>query len=108
MKENKAKPKNVHREREEKNCERVFSTITQSSSYVDVIVSDHCSMISLNRFKKLKLLTIKLKVNLHWMLSKQSPMVLSVIYDDGDDADGAAIDVDGNGEDDNHYGDKDV
>ena len=41
-------------------------------------------------------MTSKLKVNSHWMLSKQS-----------DDVDGAATDVDGNGEDDIHYGDKD-
>ena len=36
----------------EKDCERVFSTISQSSSYGDVINSDHCSMIGLNSLKK--------------------------------------------------------
>ena len=37
MKENKAKGRKRRRERAEKNCERVFSAITHSSSYGEVI-----------------------------------------------------------------------
>ena len=40
VKENKAKARKQRRERAEKNCERVFSTISHSSSYGEVITSD--------------------------------------------------------------------
>ena len=40
VKENKAKARKRRRERAEKNCERVFSTISHSSSYGEVITSD--------------------------------------------------------------------
>ena len=48
VKENKAKARKRPRERAEKNCERVFSAISHSSSYGEVITSDHCSVIGLN------------------------------------------------------------
>ena len=41
VKENKAKARKLRRERAEKNCERVFSAISHSSSYGDVINSNH-------------------------------------------------------------------
>ena len=64
VKENRAKARKRLRERAEKNCERVFSTISHLSSYGDVITSNHCSVIGLNDLKKrygrwLKLLTSK-------------------------------------------------
>ena len=40
-KENKAKARKRRHERAEKNCERVFSAISHSSSYGDVITSNH-------------------------------------------------------------------
>ena len=64
VKENKAKARKRRRERAEKNCERVFSAISHSSSYGEVITSDHCSVIGLNSLTTrdgtwLKLLTLK-------------------------------------------------
>ena len=41
VKENKAKARKRRCERAEKNCERVFSGISHSSSYGEVITSDH-------------------------------------------------------------------
>ena len=109
--------------RKKKNCERVFSTISQSSSYGDVINSDHCSMIDLHNLKKrdglwLKLLISKGKFTVDAIKAingNVSPVVLSCIddsddddNDDDDDDDGkSASDVDSDGEDNNHYGDKD-
>ena len=52
VKENKAKAGKRRRERAEKNCERVFSAISHSSSYGEVITSDHCSVIGLNNLTK--------------------------------------------------------
>ena len=52
VKENKAKARKQRRERAEKNCERVFSAISHSSSYGEVITSDHCSVIGLNNLTK--------------------------------------------------------
>ena len=52
VKENKAKAKERRRERAKKHCKRLCSTISQSSSYGDVINSVHCSMIGLNSLKK--------------------------------------------------------
>ena len=52
VKENKAKARKRRRERAEKNCERVFSAISHSSSYGEVITSDHCSVIGLNSLTK--------------------------------------------------------
>ena len=52
VKENKAKARKRRRERAEKNCERVFSAISHSSSYGEVITSDHCSVIGLNSLQK--------------------------------------------------------
>ena len=52
VKENKAKARKRRRERAEKNCERVFSAISHSSSYGEVITSDHCSWIGLNILTK--------------------------------------------------------
>ena len=64
VKENKAKARKRRRERAEKNCERVFSAISHSSSYGEVITSDHRRVIGLNSLTKrdgawLKLLTLK-------------------------------------------------
>ena len=52
VKENKANAWKRRHERAEKNCERVFSAISHSSSYGDVITSNHCSVIGLNSLKK--------------------------------------------------------
>ena len=52
VKENKAKARKRRRERAEKNCKRVFSAISHSSSYGEVITSDHCSVIGLNNLTK--------------------------------------------------------
>ena len=52
MKENKAQARKRRRERAEENCERVFSAISHSSSYGEVITSDHCSWIGLNILTK--------------------------------------------------------
>ena len=48
----KAKARKRHRERADKNCERVFSAMSHSSSYGEVITSDHCSVIGLNILTK--------------------------------------------------------
>ena len=52
VKENKAKARKRPRERAEKNCERVFSAISHSSSYGEVVTSDHSSVIGLNSLTK--------------------------------------------------------
>ena len=106
------------RERAEKNCEGVFSAISHSSSYGEVITSDHCSVIGLNSLTKrdgrwLKLLISKGKFTvdaIETIRANVSPVVLSAI-DDSDDDDnqkeeeedeenGNASEGDGNGEDD--------
>ena len=120
VKENKAKARKRHRERAEKNCERVFSAISQSS-YGEVITSDHCSVIGLNSLTKrdgtwLKLLISKGKFTvdvIETIRANVSPVVLSAIDDSDDDdddddnetedeeeEDGNASEGDGNGEDD--------
>ena len=115
VKENKAKARKRHRERAEKNCERVFSAISQSS-YGEVITSDHCSVIGLNNLTKrdgrqLKLLISKGKFTvdaIETIGANVSPVVLSAIDDSDDDdddneeevEDGNASEGDGNGEDD--------
>ena len=118
LKENKAKARKRRRERAEKNCERVFSAISHSSSYGEVITSDHCSVIGLNSLTKrdgrwLKLLISKGKFTvdaIETIRANVSPVVLSAI-DDSDDDDnqkeeeedeenGNASEGDGNGEDD--------
>ena len=120
VKENKAKARKRRRERAEKNCERVFSTISHSSSYGEAITSDHnCSVIGLNSLTKrdrrrLKLLISKGKFTvdaIETIRANVSPVVLSAIddsdYDDDDnekedeeEEDGNASEGDGNGEDD--------
>ena len=122
MKENKAKARKRRRERAEKNCERVLSAISHSSSYGEVITSDHCSMIGLNSLTKrdgrwLKLLVSKGKFTvdaIETIRENVSPVVLSAIDDSDDDdddnekeeedkeeeKDGNASEGDGNGEDD--------
>ena len=121
VKENKAKARKRRRERAEKNCERVFSAISHSSSYGEVITSDHCSVIGLNSLTKrdgrwLKLLISKGKFTvdaIETIRANVSPVVLSAIdgSDDDDDdnenekedeeeEDGNASEGDGNGEDD--------
>ena len=62
-KENKAKARKRRHERAEKNCERVFSAISHSSSYGDVITSNHCSVIDLNSLKKRDGRWLKLLIN---------------------------------------------
>ena len=116
LKENKAKARKRRRERAEKNCERVFSAISHSSSYGEVITSDHCSVIGLNNLTKrdgrwLKLLISKGKFTvdaIETIRANVSPVVLSAIDDSDDDdddnekeeEDGNASEGDGNGEDD--------
>ena len=121
VKENKAKARKRRRERAEKNCERAFSAISHSSSYGEVITSDHCSMIGLNNLTKrdgrwLKLLISKGKFTVDAIETTRanvSPVVLFSIdeSDDDDDdnekeqedegeEDGNASEGDGNGEDD--------
>ena len=120
VKENKAKARKRRRERAEKNCERVFSAISHSSSYGEVITSDHCSVIDLNNLTKrdgrwLKLLISKGKFTvdaIETIRANVSPVVLSAIDDSDDDdnekeeddeeeeeEDGNASEGDGNGED---------
>ena len=126
MKENKAKARKRRRERAEKNCERVFSAISHSSSYGEVLTSDHCSVIGLNNLTKrdgrwLKLLISKGKFTvdaIETIRANVSSVVLSAIDDSDDDddddddddnekededeeeEDGNASEGDGNGEDD--------
>ena len=116
VKENKAKARKRRRERAEKNCERVFSAISHSSSYGEVITSDHCSVIGLNNLTKrdgrwLKLLISKGKFTvdaIETIRANVSPVVLSAIDDSDDDdddneeevEDGNPSEGDGNGEDD--------
>ena len=63
VKENKAKARKRRRERAEKNCERVFSAISHSSSYGEVITSDHCSVIGLNSLTKRDARWLKLLIS---------------------------------------------
>ena len=121
VKENKAKARKRRRERAEKNCETVFSAISHSSSYGEVITSHHCSVIGLNSLTKrdgrgLKLLISKGKFTVdatETIRANVSPVVLSAIDDSDDDdddnekeeedkeeEDGNASEGDGNGEDD--------
>ena len=115
VKENKAKARKRRRERAEKNCERVFSAISHSSSYGEVITSDHCSVIGLNSLTKrdgrwLKLLKSKGKFivdAIETIGANVSPVVLRALDDSDDDDDnekeeenGNASEGDGNGEDD--------
>ena len=123
VKENKAKARKRRRERAEKNCERLFSAISHSSSYGEVITSNHCSVIGLNSLTKrggrwLILLISKVKFTvdaIETIRANVSPVVLSAIDDSDDDdddddnekededeeeEDGNASEVDGNGEDD--------
>ena len=115
VKENKAKARKRRRERAEKNCERVFSAISHSSSYGEVITSDHCSVIGLNNLTKRGKYTVDA---IGTIRANVSPVVLSAIDgsdddddDDNDDdnekeeedeeeEDGNASEGDGNGEDD--------
>ena len=95
MKENKAKARKRRRERAEKNCERVFSAISHSSSYGEVKTSDHCRVIGLNSLTKrdgrwLKLLISKGKFTvdaIETTRANMSPVVLSAIHDSNDDDD---------------------
>ena len=99
MKENKAKARKRRRERAEKNCERVFSAISHSSSYGEVITSDHCSVIGLNSLTKrdgrwLKLLISKGKFTvdaIETIRTNVSQNVLSAIDDSHDDDDDKCI-----------------
>ena len=120
VKENKAKARKRRRKRAEKNCERVFSAISHSSSYSEVITYDHCSVIGVNSLTKrdgrwLKLLISKGKFTvdaIKTIRANVSPVVLSAIDDSDDDdnekkeddedeeEDGNASEGDGNGEDD--------
>ena len=52
VKEKKVTATKRRSERAEKNCERVLSTLNKSSSYGNVINSDHCGMIGLKTLKK--------------------------------------------------------
>ena len=119
VKETKAKARKRPRERAEKNCERVFSAISHSSSYGEVITSDHCSVIGLNSLTKrdgrwLKLLISKGKFTvdaIETIRANVSSAVLSAIDDsdadddddnekeDEEEEDGNASEGDGNGED---------
>ena len=120
VKENKAKARKRPRERAEKNCERVFSAISHSSSYGEVVTSDHSSVIGLNSLTKrdgrwLKLLISKGKFTvdaIETIRANVSSVVLSAIDDsdadddddnekeDEEEEDGNASEGDGNGEDD--------
>ena len=121
MKENKAKARKRRRERAENNCERAFSAISHSSSYGEVITSNHCSVIGLNSLTKrdgrwLKLLISKGKFTvdaIETIRPNVSPVVFRAIDDSDDDdddnemeeedkeeEDGNASEGDGNGEDD--------
>ena len=119
VKENKAKARKRRCERAEKNCKRVFSAISHSSSYGEAITSDHCSVIGLNSLTKrdgrwLKLLISKGKFTvdpIETIRANVSPVVLSAIDDSDDDdddnekedeeeEDGNASEGHGNGEDD--------
>ena len=121
VKENKAKARKRRRERAEKNCERVLSAISHSSSYGEVITSDHCSVIGLNSLAKrdgrwFKLLISRGKFTvdaIEIIRANVSLVILSAIDDSDDDdddnekeeedkeeEDGNASEGDGNGEDD--------
>ena len=113
-KENKAKARKRRHERAEKNCARVFSAISHSSSY-DVITSNHCSVIGLNSLKKrdgrwLKLIISKGQFTvdaIETIKANVSQVVLRAIDDSDDDDDNEkeeeddnASEGDGSGEDD--------
>ena len=93
--ENKAKARKRCCGRAEKNCERVFSAISHSSSYGEAITSDHCNVIGLNSLTKrdgrrLKLLISKGKFTvdaIETLIANVSPVVLSAIDDSDDDDD---------------------
>ena len=93
----------------------MFSAISHSSSYGEVITSDHCSVIGLNSLTKrdgrwLKLLISKGKFTvdaIETIGANVSPVVLRALDDSDDDDDnekeeenGNASEGDGNGEDD--------
>ena len=95
----------------------MFSAISHSSSYGEVITSDHCSVIGLNSLTKrdgrwLKLLISKGKFTvdaIEKVRANMSQNVLSAIDDSDDDddndnekeeEDGNASEGDGNGKDD--------
>ena len=119
VKENKTKARKRRRERAEKNCERVFSAISHSSSYGEVVTSDHSSVIGLNSLTKrdgrwLKLLISKGKFTvdaIETIRANVSSVVLSAIDDsdadddddnekeDEEEEDGNTSEGDGNGED---------
>ena len=108
--------------REQRKIVRVFSAISHSSSYGEVLTSDHCSVIGLNNLTKrdgrrLKLLISKGKFTvdaIETIRANVSPVVLSAIDDsdddddddddnekedeDEDEEDGNASEGDGNGE----------
>ena len=114
VKENKAKTRKRRHERAEKNCERVFSANSHSSSYGDVMASNHCSAIGLNSLKKrdsrwLKLLISKGQFPVdatETIKANMSQVVLHAIDDSDDDDDNEkeeddnASEGDGSGEDD--------
>ena len=111
-----AKARKRRRERAEKNCERVFSAISHSSSYGEVITSDHCSVIGLNNLTKRDGRWLKLSISkgeftvdaIETIRANESPVVMSAIDDSDDDddnnedevEDGNASEGDGHGEDD--------
>ena len=111
-----AKVRKRRRERAEKNCERVFSAISHSSSYGEVITSDHCSVIGLNNLTKRDGRWLKLSISkgeftvdaIETIRANESPVVMSAIDDSDDDddnnedevEDGNASEGDGHGEDD--------
>ena len=76
-------------------CERVLSAISHSSSYGDVITSNHCSVIGLNSLKKrdgrwLKLLISKGQFTvdaIETIKANVSHVVLRAINDSDDDDD---------------------
>ena len=115
VKENKAKARKRRHEREEKNCERMFSAISHSPSYGYVIPSNHCSVIGLNSLKKRDGLWRKLFISkgqftvdaIETIKANVSQVVLRAIDDSDDDddnekqeEDGNASEGDGSGEDD--------
>ena len=84
VKENKAKARKRRRERAEKNCERVFSAISHSSSYGEVITSDHCNVIGLKNLTKRGKFTVDA---IETIRANVSPVVLSATDDSDDDDD---------------------
>ena len=100
-KENKAKAKKRRHDRSQRNCERVLTAITHSSSHSDIINSNDCSMMGVKSLAKrdarwLKILSSQGKFEVDAIKSIKgnvSPVVKGAIDDSVDDDDYEEVEV---------------